>query len=164
MNRRQPMSNHDGRSTLHQIRERPLDQPLGLRIERRGCLIKHEYRRVLQDGAGDCHSLTLPTGQLNTSFTDQRLVAPTFDYEVVRVRGSGGGLDPAPIKLSFSVCDVVDNGVVEQYDFLGNKSDLGAQACKLRIADIDAVDHYLALYRVVESHQQISQGGFAGAR
>src|SRR5713226_6131575 len=78
MNRREPMGDHNSRSSPHQIRESSLDQPLGLGIERRGRFIEHQYRRVLQDSAGDCHPLTLPTGQLNTSFADQRLVAPAI--------------------------------------------------------------------------------------
>ena len=50
----------DGGARLHEAVERLLDEVLALCVEGRGCLIKDEDRRILEDGAGDADALPLP--------------------------------------------------------------------------------------------------------
>ncbi len=44
---RESMGNDERRAVAHQLRERGLDMPLGLGVERGGCLIQDQNRRIL---------------------------------------------------------------------------------------------------------------------
>ena len=56
----------------HQRLERRLHLTLGLRIERRGRLVEHQHRRILEQRARDRQPLALAAGELNAVFADQR--------------------------------------------------------------------------------------------
>ena len=62
--RRQPMGDDDRRAALAQGAQSLLDRLLGLRIERRGCFVEQNDRRVLEEGAGDRDALSLAAGKL----------------------------------------------------------------------------------------------------
>ena len=52
--------------------ERVLDFLLGVGVERRGRLVEHQDRRVLQDGAGDGDALLLAAGEFQAALADHR--------------------------------------------------------------------------------------------
>ena len=56
----------------HQLLQAFLDRRLDLRIERRGRLVEHQDRRVLQDDAGDGDALALAAGELDAALADMR--------------------------------------------------------------------------------------------
>ena len=57
--RRETVSDHNGRAALAQSAKRLLDRLLGFGIERRGRLVEQNDRRVLQKRAGDRDALAL---------------------------------------------------------------------------------------------------------
>src|SRR6185295_16118975 len=109
MNRSQPMRDNNRRAPLHQVAKRVLNEPLRLRIERRGRFVEYQNRRVFQNGASDRKPLALATRKLNTSFADQRIVSAPIDYEIVCVRGLRGSLDFLAIKSLATVSNVIDD-------------------------------------------------------
>ena len=52
-----------GGTGLHQFLQGILYQTLALGIKSRGCLVEDEDRRILEDGTGDAHTLTLTAGE-----------------------------------------------------------------------------------------------------
>ena len=52
-NRRKPVSDDERRSIHHQRRKGLLHEQLGFRVERRGRLVQHQNRRILQQRARD---------------------------------------------------------------------------------------------------------------
>ena len=52
-----------------------LDRRLDLAVERRGRLVQHQDRRVLEDDAGDGDALTLAARQLDAALADLGVVA-----------------------------------------------------------------------------------------
>ena len=69
-----------------------LDRRLDLAVQRRGRLVQHQDRRVLQDHPGDGDPLALAAGQLDPALADMRVVAAAAvpilepEDELVRVR------------------------------------------------------------------------------
>ena len=69
-----------------------LDRSLDFRVERRGRLVEHQDRRILQDHARDRDALALSAGKFHAALADLRLVAaPAFpilqvEDELVRMR------------------------------------------------------------------------------
>ena len=59
--------------------------------------------------------------------------------------------------------DILQDSSGEQESFLQNDTNLGMETFCLNIADVNAVDSNTALIHVVEAHDQVDQGGFAGA-
>src|SRR5580700_758678 len=54
-----PVRDDEGGAVAHQLRERRLDVPLGLRVERRRRLIEDQDRRILEQRPGDGDALAL---------------------------------------------------------------------------------------------------------
>ena len=67
-----------------QLRQRLLDRPLGLGVERRGRLVEDQDRRVLQEHAGDGQALLLPARELHAALADDRVepVGQVGDHRV----------------------------------------------------------------------------------
>ena len=95
----QPVRDRDHRLAFHQAEQLLLDRELDLAVERRGGLVEHQDRRVLQHHARDRDALALPARELDAALADVRVVAraavPVLqpDDELVRVRLARRGLD-----------------------------------------------------------------------
>ena len=76
---REPVRDRDHGLAFHQVAEARLDRGLDFGIERRGRLVEHQDRRVLQDHARDGDALALAAGELHAALADLRVVAaPAF--------------------------------------------------------------------------------------
>ena len=75
-NRRQAMSDGDHRLAFHESVEIFLDGRFDFRIERAGCLIEHQDRRILEQHAGDGDALALAAGEFHAALADMGLDSP----------------------------------------------------------------------------------------
>ena len=73
--RGQTVGDDQGRAPLHQVLEGPLDDRLGLGVERRGGLVEDQDRRVLVEGARDRQALALSAREPHSRLADHRVVA-----------------------------------------------------------------------------------------
>jgi hypothetical protein len=64
---------NDG-ATFEQAFERRLNDALGLRVHRRGCLVENQDARIGEERARERNQLALTAGQNRAAFTDQRIV------------------------------------------------------------------------------------------
>ena len=71
--RRQAMRNGDHRLAVHQREEVFLDRRFHFGIERRGRLVEHQNRRVLEQDAGDSDALALASGQIGRASCRERV-------------------------------------------------------------------------------------------
>ena len=158
------MRDDDGRAPLHQRRQRLLDQPLGLGVERTGRLVEQQDRRVLQDGARNRDALALAAGELVAALADRGIVATRHRHDEI-MRGSRlrrrddlllRGVRPAEGNIRA-------HAVVEQHDILADDADLSAQARQRDMAQVLPVDLDAALVRVVEARHEREQRRFARA-
>ena len=72
---REAVSDGDHRLVGHQRLQLLLDRGLDFAVERRGRLIQHQDRRVLQQHAGNGDALALPAGEFYAPFADMGVVA-----------------------------------------------------------------------------------------
>ena len=78
---RQPMCDGDHGLAAHQHVEARLDRGLDLAVERRGGLVEHQNRRVLEDDARDGDTLALAAGQFDAALADMGVSPPLLDPE-----------------------------------------------------------------------------------
>ena len=109
--------------------ERLLERQLGPRVERRGRLVQHQDRRVLEHHARDGDPLLLAARELQAALAHDRPVAlGQADDEVVDLRHAGRGLDLGLAGTRPAVGDVGGDRVVEQHRVLRHDADRAAQA------------------------------------
>ncbi|MNZ80204.1 hypothetical protein D3C78_988320 [compost metagenome] len=75
LNRRQSMGDNKHGTILHDALQRFLDKCFGLCVQRRGSLIQQQDRRILEDGACNCDSLTFSSRQPCPTFSQHRIIA-----------------------------------------------------------------------------------------
>src|SRR5436189_215299 len=85
------------------------------------------------------------------------LVSPVDGCQSMRVH------DLLSIEAGSAVGNVINDRVVKKNHFLRYQRDLRAQAYEFPVSYVGAVDQYLAVCWIVESHQQVRQSRLAGA-
>ena len=160
----QPVRDDHGGAPLHELAQGLVDHRLALGVDARQCLVQHQDRRVLEDGAGDGDALALAAREAHAALAHHGVVAfrQSGDelVDVGRPRRllqlAGGGLGPGHAQ-------VVGDGAVEQVHVLGHHRDVPAQHVERNGADVPAAQQDPSLLRVGEAQHQRHQGGLAGA-
>ena len=166
---REPVRDRDHGLACHQRAEALLDRGLDLAVERRGRLVEHQDRRVLQDHARDRDALALAARELDAALADLRVVAapalPVLELEdeLVRLRAPRRVLDLGVGRVGPAVADVVADRAVQQRGVLRHHRDLRAQALLRDARDVLPVDQDAAALEVEEAQQQVDQRRLAGA-
>ena len=130
----EPVGDGDHGLAGHQRVEARLDRGLDLAVERRGRLVQHQDRRVLQDHAGDGDALALAAGELHAALADMRVVAapaaPVLELcdELVGMGEPRRRHDLLLGRLRPAVADVRADRAVQQRGVLRHHRDLRAQA------------------------------------
>ena len=140
------------------------------RIERRGRLVEHEDRRVLQHDAGDGDALALAARELDAALADMGVVARAAALvlqsrdELVRL-AAVRRLDQLRLAgVGAAEQDIVADRAVQQRRVLGDHADLRRAAIScVTVGDVLAVDQDAAALDVVEAQQQVDEGRLAGA-
>src|SRR5688572_8813276 len=132
--RRQPVRDRDHGLALHEIEQLLLDRELYFAIERRGRLVEHEDRRILEDYARERDALPLPARELDAALADVRRVTGAAvpiakpENELVRLRLARRGDDLVVGGVGFAVADIRCDRAVQQRRILRNHADRCAQA------------------------------------
>ena len=72
---RQAVRDDDGGAADHGRFQRLLHQAFGFGVQRTGCLVEQQQRRVFQQRAGDRDALALAAGQAHATLAEERFVA-----------------------------------------------------------------------------------------
>ncbi|MNX93450.1 hypothetical protein D3C86_1256330 [compost metagenome] len=152
---REPVGDDDGGALMQQAFERLLHQRFAFGVERRGCLVEQQDRRIAQDGAGNGDALALAAGKRHAAFTHLGIISigETFD-EAVSLCGDGGGAHLLACRVRSAKGDIVVDGGGEYRHILRNDGQARAQIGEGDVADIRAIDGDAALLRIVKAHQQ----------
>ena len=165
----EPVRDGDHGLAFHQVAEARLDRGLDLGIERRGGLVQHQDRRVLQDHARDGDALALAAGELHAALADLRVIAaPAFpvlqvDNEFMRMRELRRRHHLGVARARQAVADIVADRAVQQRGILRHHRNLRAQGFLRHFRDVLAVDQDAAAFELEEAQQHIDQRGLAGA-
>src|SRR5438876_710955 len=156
--RREAMSDDDGRRTLDHAVDRPLHEALRLAVERARGLVQDQDRGVRDDRTCDRHALSLATREAHPAVADHRVVrVGQRNDEVVGVgslRGADdlGVRDPVP-----AVGDVLADRSVEEERLLRNDAEQSSVGRLPEHAQILPVDRDGPLHRVIEPKEEIGE-------
>ena len=164
------MRDGDDGLALDEAPERVLDRGLGLAVERRGRLVEHEDRRVLEDDARERHALALPARELHPPLADMGIIAAPplgigeIEDEAVGVRGMRGGEHLGLGRIGAAIEEVVAHRAVQERRLLLDHADAGAQAGLLDRADVLPVDEDAAALGLVKAQEQLHERRFPRPR
>ena len=75
---------------VHQFFQRGLHQRLGFGVERRGCFVEQQKRRIAQDRTRDRNALALAAGQRDAALAKRRIEAARQTWPAVMINTAGG--------------------------------------------------------------------------
>ena len=162
--RREAVCDRDRRTPLGKTLERLLDEPFGLRVERRGGLVEHEDRRVPQDRPRNRHALPLAAREPVSALADDGVV-PVRERcnELVDLCCPRRLLDLLVTRLRLRKAKVLAHRRMEEVGLLRDDTDGRGERLERQLADVDAVDRDGALGRVVKSRHEIAARRLARA-
>ena len=141
-----------------------LDEAFGLAVEGRGGFVEDEDGGVFVHGAGDGEALALAAGEFGAALADDGVVALGLaGDEVMGVCDFGGCLYALYVGGGISVGDVLGDGIVEEDAFLGDDADHAAPVIDFEGADVLTVNQYAAGGGIVETGEEVGDGGLAAA-
>ena len=163
--RRQPVGDDEARPPASQLRHRLLDQDLGPRVYIARRLVQDQNARVGEKSAGDRHELALAGRQLRSVLVEDCVVTlGQRADEGVDVRRLGGRDDLGFGRALLAVRDVVPDRAGEQPGVLKDHAERPAHVVAWDLSSIDLVEADAPGPDVVEAHEQVDDGGLAGAR
>ena len=145
------------------VAQRPLDQRLGVHVERRQRVVEHQHRRAAEDGAGQRQPLPLPAGQRQALLADAGVEAPRQVVHELRLGDPQRLLDVGVGGVGPAEGEVLPDAHREQRRVLEGGGDDAAQLGQRQVADVDAVDGDPAGGDVVEPADQRGQRRLARA-
>ena len=77
---REAVGDHHRGAAAEELRERVLDQPLGLRIDARGRLVENEDGRIVGQCAGEGEELALASGEVAAPLADETAVTEASPF------------------------------------------------------------------------------------
>ena len=120
---REPVSDNEYRSALHELIHTSLNDGLGSGIDRRCSLIKYHYRRVCNSGSRDGKKLPLSLGKVGSVISKKRIVAFGKSRDkVIRAGKLSSFLTLFVSSAQAAVSDVLHNSTREKVSLLKNKS------------------------------------------
>ena len=137
----EPMRDHDGRASLHELLERVLHELLALGIKCARRLVQHEDRRVGEHGARDGDALALPARELDAALAGHGVKAlrkPLDELERVCLACRLAYLVHRGVRAGIG--DILGDGAVEEQRLLRDVGHLPPQAL------LRALRHVLPVY------------------
>ncbi|MND61060.1 hypothetical protein D3C80_523060 [compost metagenome] len=168
-NRRQPVGDGDDGLALHHFIQALLNGHLHFRVQRTGGFVQQQDRRVLQHHPGNGDALALATRQLDAALSHQGVVTAValavaeLADETIGLGAGRSGADLRLGRIGAAIGDVVANRAVQQRGVLGDHADGAAQAVLGDLGHVLPVDADFPTVHVVETQQQVDQGGLASA-
>ena len=149
----------------HQPVQRILHQPFAFGIERAGCLIQQQDRRIAQQRAGNRHALALAARQARTAFTQLGIQAlGQFAQEIGGIGGFGRLPDRFVAGIPIAIAQVVARARGKQHPFLRDDCDAAADLGRIDRRQRHPVQLDGAGLRIIKPLGQLEQRGLARAR
>ena len=147
----------------HQAQQSLLDARLGARVHAAGGFVQDQDRGIGQDGTRDREQLALSLAEIAGAFREQGIVTlRQLADEMIGVGYFGGrdhlfvsGIQPAET-------DILHDRVREQESVLQDQAEFMPQVVFADLADIFPIDGDPAGIDLVETRQQVDDGGLAG--
>src|SRR4030081_3511720 len=162
---RQPVRNHERRSSLHQIRKAVLNHLLRFRIEARSRFIEGEDAGLRENSARDRDPLPLSSRKLHAALANYCVVFVGKGLrEFIHARDPAGPHDLLVTSVGTRKSHILANGSIEQKRFLQYNSQACAVGVEAYGAEIHTVNQDFAFCGNVKSGDQPDRRGLAGPR
>ena len=162
---RKPVGDGDDGAALPHFLQGILNIALCLAVERAGCFVQQQDRRVFQQGSRNAHALLFTARQLEPAFADLSGIAfGHFQNKFMDFGGLRRSFDLFTRGIRAAVGDVVIDGIIEQNRILRHDADQGMKAILRNVAHILPIDAECAARNIVEPEQQTANGGFSRPR
>src|ERR1700722_1232756 len=150
-NGRQPMGDHEHRSSLRDALHVLLDEPLTFVVKRACRFVENQDAWIGNECSGDRDPLTLSARQTGAALAHEGVVAlRRFENEFVGTRELRRLNDLLDRHGRIGKRDIVSNGSVEENVFLEYDADLPTQPRSIDHRDIDAINKHTSALRHVK--------------
>src|SRR5436190_12008873 len=151
--RRKPMGDHARSPAFHHAFDGLLDDLLGFRVDRARRFVQHEDRRVECQGACERDQLFLTDRKAGTAFANPEFITTIqILNESIGMYFARGPADALVADLVVAQPDVVFDRSAEKKNVLQHDREIRTQVVQVPVANVDAVEQYLALLNIVEPH------------
>ena len=160
----EPVGNDNGGAALAQFVQGGLDSLLGDGVQGGGCLIQHQDLRIFQEHPGDGDPLLLAAGEHDSPLADVAVIAVRQLHDLIMYLSTHRRLHDLLVgSVRPAVTDVLPDGAGKHEHILLDHADVPPQAALGHVPDIHPVYLHAAGAHIVESGQQLAEGGFAAA-
>ena len=150
------MGHEDRRATAQQPPERAPERGFGLRIDGTRGFVHDEHRTICEERTGDGDELSLAPRELESAFSQPRVVALRESGDelvsVGRLRSGDGVVSAGPAP---GAGDVLGDADREQDRIPRDDRKLAAEILEPIVAEIDAIELDLARLRVSEAREHV---------
>ena len=162
------MRDGDDGFLLVQLAQVTLNFRFRFHIDGAGRVVHDENRWIVGKRAGEAQALFLTAGKADATLSNHGIVAFRHAADEA-VRTGDGGHAANVLFIVFALfarteADVAADGVGKQERVLRDDADLRAQCGERPVSRVDAVNQHAAFSRVVETGDEVDEGGFACAR
>ena len=158
------MGDHDDGLTLAEAIDALLDSLFRDAVQRRGCLIKDQDRRILQEDTRDGNTLLLSAGEDDAAFSDKALVSVGHVQNVVMDFGKDRSLNDLTVGGGGpAVTDVLHDGTGEEEHVLLDDPDVPAETLLGQRPNVSPVHQHRTRRHIVKPRDQMADGGLAAA-
>ncbi len=158
------MSDDDRGTILHEFFEWILEISLCLSIKCRSRLIENEDRSIFEERSCYSKTLSLPSWELHSSFSDERIESIWESRDEFSDMGFFDDFfDTFFRNIFLSEKDILTDRRIEETIILKYDSDIGAQWILRDRTDTDAIDENLSRLDIVESEEEIGRRGLSWA-
>ena len=162
-NRREPMRNHESRNGPTHGTNPVKHGPLCLHVQRRSCLVKHEYPRTLEYRSRNTDPLPFSSRKLRTTLPHYSVVAfRKRHHDVMDLSNTCRALDLFNTSIGTSDPNVDHDRFIEQSRVLRNYSHTDAQFPQIHTRNCMSVEQNLPDLRFQQPRDQTGNGRFAG--
>ena len=135
------MRNQNDRAVAGALAQRVADACVGLKVNGRKRVVKHQHRRVQHEGARNGDALLLSARQGDAAFAHHGVIAVCKADDGFVDIGDGGA--PAHLFKRWVLhgdADVLFNGLGKEKRLLQHHADAAAQMVAVNVAQVDAAD------------------------
>lgn len=158
---REAMRDNDTRASLHEFLEWVLDESLCLSIESTRRFIEDEYLWICEYGSSDSDTLLLTSRELQSSLS--HLCLPSVWEWLDEVQDIGFFTRFSECFLCHTIShifEIMTDRLIEECGILEYTGESGSIAFKSEILYFFSIDFYTSTSIIIESHEELYDGGF----
>ncbi len=162
---KQSVGNVKNRAALHQGLQIAQKFHFSKRIKALSGFIQYQPRGIFEDGTGNGHPPSLPTGQFHTAFTDNGIQPIGLTpHKVIQLRRRQRRPEFVFFRIALGHQQIIANGGVKQIGALRNHRKILAQVIGREVFQFMPAELGRTTLIIIKTQQQIGDTAFSGPR